>query len=141
MPAGMEKEEKAGNEQGKPDKPRKKRTTAAGKKAPPRKKKTAKEDTTNDAPPKSPPKPKSRRDPFAVAKRKVKSSVPEIVDALVAKAKRGSCTHAKTLLEMTGAKRMFDPETEGVQGAEPWAKLVLERLAEAEGKSGAETAG
>jgi hypothetical protein len=60
--------------------------------------------------------------------------VPEIVNSLVKMAKAGSCTHAKTLLEMTGAKHMFDDEAEGhgQESGEPWAKLVLERLDEAE---------
>ncbi len=71
-------------------------------------------------------------DPFEVAKQRVKGSVPAIVDAMVEKAKQGSCTHAKTLLEMTGAKHMFDSEGEGQGGGEPWAKLVLERLDEAD---------
>jgi hypothetical protein len=73
-------------------------------------------------------------DPFEVAKRKVKGSVTAIVDAMVARAKRGSCPHAKTLLEMTGAKRMFDGEGEAQESGEPWAKLVLERLDEAESR-------
>ncbi len=71
-------------------------------------------------------------DPFEVAKRRVKGSVPAIVDAMVEKAKQGSCTHAKTLLEMTGAKHMFDGEGERRDCGEPWAKLVLERLDAAE---------
>ena len=71
-------------------------------------------------------------DPFEVAKRKVKGSVPAIVEAMVEKAKQGSCTHAKTLLEMTGAKHMFDGEAEAQDSGEPWAKLVLERLDEAD---------
>jgi hypothetical protein len=71
-------------------------------------------------------------DPFEVAKRKMKGSVPAIVEAMVELAKQGSCTHAKTLLEMTGAKRMFDAAGESEDGGAPWAKLVLERLDEAE---------
>ncbi len=70
-------------------------------------------------------------DPFEVAKRKVKGSVPAIVEAMVELAKQGSCTHAKTLLEMTGARHMFDGDAEA-QGGESWAKLVLERLDEAD---------
>jgi hypothetical protein len=73
-------------------------------------------------------------DPFEVAKARVKGSVPAIVDAMVEKAKQGSCTHAKTLLEMTGAKHMFD-EGEAQDNGEPWAKLVLERLDEADGRA------
>ncbi len=73
-------------------------------------------------------------DPFEVAKQTVKGSVPAIVEAMVEKAKKGSCTHAKTLLEMTGAKHMFDGEGEVDQG-EPWAKLVLERLDEADSEA------
>jgi colicin import membrane protein len=71
-------------------------------------------------------------DPFQVAKQTMKDSVPAIVKTMVRKAKEGSCTHAKTLLEMTGAKRMFDGEAPGQDSGEPWAKLVLERLDEAE---------
>jgi hypothetical protein len=71
-------------------------------------------------------------DPFEVAKRKMKGSVPAIVEAMVELAKQGSCTHAKTLLEMTGAKRMFDAAGGSEDGGAPWAKLVLERLDEAE---------
>ena len=52
-------------------------------------------------------------DPFEVAKQRVKGSVPAIVEAMVERAKQGSCTHAKTLLEMTGAKHMFDGEARG----------------------------
>jgi hypothetical protein len=70
--------------------------------------------------------------PFEAAKRRVEGSVSEIVEAMVVRAKRGSCTHAKTLLEMTGAKHMFDGEAEGRESGEPWAKLVLERLDEAD---------
>jgi len=47
-------------------------------------------------------------DPIEVAKRTMKGSVPAIVEAMVKKAKQGSCPHAKTLLEMTGANFMFD---------------------------------
>jgi hypothetical protein len=75
------------------------------------------------------------RDPFEVARETMKGSVPAIVEAMVAKAKRGSCTHAKTLLEMTGAKHMFGDEAESVDSGEPWAKLVLERMDEAEQES------
>jgi hypothetical protein len=80
-------------------------------------------------------------DPFEIAKQTMKGSVPAIVETMVRKAKQGSCTHAKTLLEMTGAKHMFDGETEGQDIGEPWAKLVLERLDEAESASEKETAG
>jgi len=76
-------------------------------------------------------------DPFEVAKQRVKGSVPAIVEAMVEKAKQGSCTHAKTLLEMTGAKHMFDGEGEAQEIGEPWAKLVLERLDEADGRGSA----
>jgi len=78
-------------------------------------------------------------DPFEVAKRRVKGSVPAIVDAMVERAKKGSCVHAKTLLEMTGARHMFDGEAEGQESGEPWAKLVLERLDEAESTGEAES--
>lgn len=71
------------------------------------------------------------RDPFSVARRRVRQSVPKIVDVLATMAEEGSCLHAKTLLEMTGARHMFDTEAAGGDG-EPWAKLVLERLNEAE---------
>ncbi len=74
-------------------------------------------------------------DPFEVAKRTMKGSVPAIVEAMVELAKQGSCTHAKTLLEMTGAKHMFDGEAEAQDGGAPWAKLVLERLDEAESEA------
>ena len=74
-------------------------------------------------------------DPFEVAKRTMKGSVPAIVEAMVELAKQGSCTHAKTLLEMTGAKHMFDGEVEVQEGGAPWAKLVLERLDEAESEA------
>lgn len=74
----------------------------------------------------------AEQDPFEVAKRKMKGSVPAIVDAMVELAKQGSCSHAKTLLEMTGAKHMFDGDAERQDSGEPWAKLVLERLGEAE---------
>ena len=76
-------------------------------------------------------------DPFEVAKQSVKGSVSAIVAAMVEKAKQGSCTHAKTLLEMTGAKHMFDGEGEAQNSGEPWAKLVLERLDEADGRGAA----
>ena len=65
----------------------------------------------------------------------MKGSVPAIVEAMVAKAKQGSCTHAKTLLEMTGAKHMFGEDAEIADSGEPWAKLVLERMDEAEQES------
>jgi hypothetical protein len=78
-------------------------------------------------------------DPFEIAKQRVKGSVPAIVDAMVAKAKQGSCTHAKTLLEMTGARHMFDSEGEARDSGEPWAKLVLERLDEADSETGRES--
>jgi len=71
-------------------------------------------------------------DPFEVARRKMKGSVPAIVDAMVELAKQGSCSHAKTLLEMTGAKLMFDTEPEKQDSSQPWARLVLEKLSEAE---------
>jgi hypothetical protein len=74
-------------------------------------------------------------DPFEVAKQTMKGSVPAIVEAMVAKAKQGSCTHAKTLLEMTGARHMFGDEMEIADSGEPWAKLVLERMDEAEQES------
>ena len=81
----------------------------------------------------------SELDPFEVAKRRVKGSVPAIVDAMVERAKKGSCVHAKTLLEMTGARHMFDSEAEGQESGEPWAKLVLERLDEAESTAEAQS--
>ena len=65
----------------------------------------------------------------------MKGSVPAIVEAMVEKAKQGSCTHAKTLLEMTGAKHMFGDGAEIADSGEPWAKLVLERMDEAEQES------
>jgi hypothetical protein len=74
-------------------------------------------------------------DPFEAAKQTVKGSVPAIVEAMVELAKQGSCTHAKTLLEMTGARHMFDSEAEIADSGGPWAKLVLERLDEAEAES------
>jgi len=74
-------------------------------------------------------------DPFEVAKQTMKGSVPAIVEAMVAKAKQGSCTHAKTLLEMTGAKHMFGEDAEIADSGEPWAKLVLQRMDEAEQES------
>jgi hypothetical protein len=79
-------------------------------------------------------------DPFEVAKQTVKGSVPAIVEAMVELAKQGSCTHAKTLLEMTGARHMFDSEMEPPDNGEPWAKLVLERLDEAEIEAAEESA-
>ena len=80
-------------------------------------------------------------DPFEVAKQTMKGSVPAIVEEMVKRAKRGSCTHAKTLLEMTGAKRMFGDEPEMRDAGEPWAKLVLKRMEEAEQESLPKTAG
>jgi hypothetical protein len=74
-------------------------------------------------------------DPFEVAKQTMKGSVPAIVETMVRKAKQGSCTHAKTLLEMTGAKHMFGEDAEIADSGEPWAKLVLERMDEAEQES------
>jgi len=72
-------------------------------------------------------------DPFEVAKQTMRGSVPAIVKAMVELAKQGSCSHAKTLLEMTGARYMFDSEeAEREDSGEPWAKLVLERLDAAE---------
>lgn len=77
---------------------------------------------------------RQRRDPFEVAKRKMQGSVPAIVDAMVELAKQGSCQHAKTLLEMSGAKHMFE-EAENEGTGESWAKLVLDRLDETESGS------
>ncbi len=71
-------------------------------------------------------------DPFEIAKRTVKGSVPAIVETMVERAKQGSCSHAKTLLELAGGKRMFDGESGTQDSGEQWAKLVLERLGEAE---------
>lgn len=85
-------------------------------------------------------KPEETNDPFEAARQTVKGSVQAIVKKMVEKAKEGSCTHAKTLLEMTGAKHMFDSEAEGQDSGEPWAKLVLERLDEAERGQAPETA-
>jgi hypothetical protein len=82
---------------------------------------------------------KQEQDPFEVAKQTMKGSVPAIVEAMVELAKQGSCTHAKTLLEMTGAKHMFDGEADARESGEPWAKLVLERLGEAESRAEQET--
>jgi hypothetical protein len=79
-------------------------------------------------------------DPFEVAKQSMKGAVPAIVEAMVEMAKQGSCSHAKTLLEMTGAKHMFDGDSETQNSGEPWAKLVLERLGEAESAAEQETA-
>jgi hypothetical protein len=78
-------------------------------------------------------------DPFEVARKTMKGSVPAIVEAMVELAKQGSCSHAKTLLEMTGAKHMFDGEAAEQDGGESWAKLVLERLDETELAAGQET--
>jgi len=74
----------------------------------------------------------AEQDPFEVAMRTMKGSVPAIVEAMVELAKQGSCSHAKTLLEMTGARHMFDSEVELQDNGAPWAKLVLERLDEVE---------
>jgi hypothetical protein len=74
-------------------------------------------------------------DPFEVAKQTMKGAVPAIVEAMVELAKQGSYSHAKTLLEMTGAKHMFSDEAEIEGSGEPWAKLVLERMDEAEQES------
>jgi hypothetical protein len=79
-------------------------------------------------------------DPFEVARQTMKGSVPAIVEAMVELAKQGSCSHAKTLLEMTGARHMFDSEMELPDSGEPWAKLVLERLDEAETEAAEESA-
>jgi hypothetical protein len=76
--------------------------------------------------------------PFEVAKQTMKGSVPAIVEAMVELAKQGSCTHAKTLLEMTGAKHMFEGDAQTEASGEPWAKLVLERLDEADRESASE---
>jgi len=73
-------------------------------------------------------------DPIEVAKRTMKGSVPAIVEAMVKKAKQGSCPHAKTLLEMTGANFMFDDGPESRDAGESWARLVLERMEQAERK-------
>ncbi len=75
---------------------------------------------------------KRQQDPFEIARQTMKGSVPAIVETMVELAKQGSCSHAKTLLEMTGAKYMFEEEAESHDKGEPWAKLVLERLGEAE---------
>jgi len=71
-------------------------------------------------------------DPFEVARRKMKGSVPAIVDKMVKEAMGGSCTHAKTVLEMTGARQMFDEEARPGRTSEPWAKRVLKKMEEAE---------
>jgi hypothetical protein len=71
-------------------------------------------------------------DPFEIAKQTMKGSVPAIVEAMVELAMRGSCSHAKTLLEMSGAKHRFEDEAGTEDGGERWARLVLERLGEAE---------
>lgn len=83
----------------------------------------------------------AKLDPFEIAKQTMKGSVPAIVKTMVRKAKQGSCTHAKTVLEMTGAKHMFDDDAEAQENGEPWAKLVLERLDEAERGEEQESAG
>ena len=62
----------------------------------------------------------------------MQGSVPAIVEAMVKKAKQGSCPHAKTLLEMTGANFMFDDGQDVREGGESWAKMVLERMQQAE---------
>jgi hypothetical protein len=129
MPALKESPEKADEQKATPKNPRDKRKNTNGRKKPPPK---SKGDRIDDCGAKNT---RKKRDPIEVAKRKVRSSVPAIVDVLVEKAKGGSCTHAKTLLEMTGAKHMFENESEGQSVAEPWAKLVLERLSEAESQA------
>jgi len=80
-------------------------------------------------------------DPIEVAKRTMQGSVPAIVEAMVKKAKQGSCPHAKTLLEMTGAKFMFGDGPEMREAGEPWAKLVLERMERAEREKAERTPG
>jgi hypothetical protein len=67
-----------------------------------------------------------------LAKKKIKGSVPAIVEAMIEKAKKGSYSHAKALLEMTGALQMFDEEPHAEREGESWAKRVLERMQEAE---------
>jgi len=62
----------------------------------------------------------------------MKGSVPAIVDKMVEEAMGGSCTHAKTVLEMTGARHMFDEEARPRRAGEPWAKRVLRKMEEAE---------
>jgi hypothetical protein len=79
-------------------------------------------------------------DPFEIAKQRMKGSVPAIVEAMVELAIQGSCTHAKTLLEMTGAKHMFGSEAETQDAGESWAKLVLERMEQAENEGTQEQA-
>jgi len=71
-------------------------------------------------------------DPFEVARKKMKGSVPAIVDKMVKEAMGGSCTHAKTVLEMTGARQMFDEEARPGRTSDPWAKRVLKKMEEAE---------
>jgi hypothetical protein len=78
-------------------------------------------------------------DPIEAAKQTMKGAVPAIVKAMVKKAKEGSCSHAKTLLEMAGAKQMFVEDREAQEKGEPWAKLVLERMEQAEQESFEET--
>ena len=121
----------------------------AGKKAPKKKPAKKKAGERKKAPKKqpeadaenapAPPKAKlaHERDPFAVARRKVRAAVPAIVDKLVEKASEGSCAHARTLLDLTGARHMFDNQPEAAEPGESWARLVIERLdeAEAEGKA------
>lgn len=78
-------------------------------------------------------KPKPRKgNPFARVRKTIKDELPEIVDTMVKKAKGGSCTHAKTILEISGAKHMFDGEHQAKEKGQPWAKLVLQKLDEAE---------
>jgi hypothetical protein len=67
-----------------------------------------------------------------LAKKKVKGSLPAIVEKMIEKAKGGSYSHAKALLEMTGALQMFDDEPHAKSEGESWAKRVLERIQEAE---------
>ena len=78
--------------------------------------------------------------PFAQVRRTIKEHLPKIVDKMVKEAEEGSCTHAKTILEISGAKRMFDGEHEVKDKGEPWAKLVLQKLDEAEPEAAAEAA-
>ena len=79
-------------------------------------------------------------DPIEIAKQTMKGSVPAIVEAMVKKAKQGSCPHAKTLLEMTGAKLMFGNGSDTREAGESWARLVLERMEQAD-REKAETPG
>ncbi|MDR3763419.1 MAG: hypothetical protein P4M01_04915 [Acidobacteriota bacterium] len=78
-------------------------------------------------------KPKPHKgNPFAKVRKTIKDHLPTIVDRMVQKAEGGSCTHAKTILEISGAKHMFDGEHQAKEKGEPWAKLVLQKLDEAE---------